>query len=157
MRRRIAELARRWGRHPAFAAIGKRTVPHIDRFLHRVSGGRLGLSSLAVPTLMLVHTGRKSGRRYRTPLAYLPRGDSFVVVGSNWGQAHHPQWALNLLAHPEAEVELRGRTIPVRARVLDGEEREEVWEELLRMWPAFETYAERAAGRRIRIFQLDPR
>jgi len=27
-------------------------------------------------------------------------GDDFVVVGSNWGQAHHPAWSGNLLADP---------------------------------------------------------
>ena len=39
--------------------------------------------------------------------------------------------------------------------MVTGEERERVWPLLLRVWPAYDTYAGRA-GRDIRVFVLEP-
>ena len=71
-----------------------------------------------VPTLLLEHVGRKSGRRFTTPLLYLEDGPDLVVVASQGGLPKNPQWFANLLAHPDTEVHLRKeRARPVRARV----------------------------------------
>ncbi len=54
-----------------------------------------------LPAFLLTTTGRKTGRPRTQPLLYGRDGDAFVVVGSNWGQAHHPAWSGNLLANPD--------------------------------------------------------
>jgi deazaflavin-dependent oxidoreductase (nitroreductase family) len=110
-----------------------------------------------VPSLVLVTTGAKTGLRRETPLMCWPRPDgSYLVSGSNWGQAAHPAWTANLLAHPDAEIVVRGRRIPVHATLLAGAEREALWPLLEAQWPGYREY-ERRAGRELRIFRLAPR
>jgi deazaflavin-dependent oxidoreductase (nitroreductase family) len=126
-------------------------------WLYRRTGGRFQLSALLVPSLVLVTTGAKSGLRRETPLMCLPRPDgSFLVGGSNWGQPQHPAWTANLLAHPDAQIVMSRRTVPVRARLLAGAERETAWTLLEAQFPGYREY-ETQANRRIRIFSLDPR
>ena len=45
-------------------------------------------------------------------------GDSVIVVGSNFGQQHHPAWTGNLMAHPRAQVVAGGVEVPVVAELL---------------------------------------
>ncbi|MEY9864127.1 deazaflavin-dependent oxidoreductase (nitroreductase family) [Catenulispora sp. GAS73] len=150
-------LITRLGRQKWFAATFKGVAPHVDRFLGRATGGRVFmLAGTGIPTLLLTTTGRKSGQPRTVPLLYSRHEGALVVVGSNWGQQQHPAWALNLLANPEATVAVRGKSGPVHARVIEGEERERVWNTLLtKNWPGYENYAERS-GRHINIFALEP-
>lgn len=147
----------RLGRQQWFATTFKRVAPPLDRFLGKVSGGRVFmLTGTGRSTLLLTTTGRKSGQPRTVPLLYAEHGGGYVVVGSNWGQHQHPAWALNLLATPEATVTIRGKAKPVRARVLEGDERELVWTTLMtKAWPGYDNYAERA-GRDINVFALEP-
>jgi deazaflavin-dependent oxidoreductase (nitroreductase family) len=138
----------------AFSILGAKVFPPIDRLLHKLTGGRVAVSAALLPSLVLTATGRKSGRLRRTPLATLPIDADFLVVGSNFGKEHHPVWTTNLLAQPEAAVTFRGETIPVRARLLDADEKAEVWPQLLRMWPTYDRYVERS-GRNLRVFRLE--
>ena len=112
-------------------------------------------SSRIVPSIVLVSTGARSGQRRETPLATVPDGDWFYVVGSNFARAPHPAWSYNLLAHPEATVVFRGRRIPVTARLLDAEEKAEIWPRLTAVWPTYDTYEDRTA-RDLRVFELRP-
>ena len=73
--------------------------------------------------LVLETRGRRSGRLRRTPLSFTKDGDAYVVIASNGGAPKHPDWSLNLLAHPEAEVTVAGATTPVRAETATGSER----------------------------------
>jgi len=73
--------------------------------------------------LVLETLGARSGASRQVPLLYLRRGDSFVVLASNFGQERPPAWFLNLLAHPEAHVLIGGQRTSVHARVLEGDER----------------------------------
>jgi deazaflavin-dependent oxidoreductase (nitroreductase family) len=150
-------FAKRFGHTTTAMVLFRRITPITDRFVSRISGGRHTLVGIVVPTLILSHTGRRSGKRYETPLTYLPVGDRFVVVGSNWGRADHPAWSANLLAHPDATVLVDGRRTAVHARLASDDERRELWPLLVEMWPAYETYAVRASDRQIRVFVLDRR
>jgi deazaflavin-dependent oxidoreductase (nitroreductase family) len=150
-------LVTRLGRQKWFATAFKRLAPPVDRFLGRATGGRVFLlTGTGVRTLLLTTTGRKSGQQRTVPLLYSWHDGALLVVGSNWGQQQHPAWTLNLLANPEATVAVRGKSGPVHARVIEGEERERVWNTILtKNWPGFENYAERS-GRHINIFALEP-
>lgn len=153
---RFAELVRKAGHQPWFATVGKRVAPPLDRLVHRASGGRFHVADSVLPTLVLAHRGRRTGRTHRTPLAFVVRSGGYVVAATNWGQRHHPSWSENLLAEPDVSVELEGRVESVRARLVDAGERAAIWPDLVAMWPAYDTYLERS-GRDIRVFVLEPR
>ncbi|GAB2588010.1 hypothetical protein Aab01nite_49350 [Paractinoplanes abujensis] len=129
----------------------------LDRRLIRLTKGRFSVVGwgTAPPTLLLTTTGRKSGLPRERPVLYARDGDAFVVIGSNWGQDHHPSWSVNLLADPAATVTIAGETTPVRAVLVEGAERDRLWPLLLRVWPAFRDYDARA-DRTLRVFRLEP-
>jgi len=133
-----------------FRSIGPRIIPQAHAALNKLSKGRF------VPGagLVLTTVGRKSGERRESPLETVARADgSWLVIGSNWAQEHHPGWTHNLLAQPEAEILIRGRTVPVTARLLEGAEREAAWQEALTFWPAWKEYTTKTE-RSFRIFAL---
>lgn len=152
----LTPVAIRLGRQPWLPRYVRHVVA-VDKTIHRTTRGRYGLLDLiGLPQLMLTVTGRKSGVPRTTPLLCAPHDGGFVVAGSNWGGPKPPAWALNLRANPAAEVVHEGRTIPVDAREVTGEERERLWQELLRLWPNYAVYAERT-DRLIPVFMLTPR
>jgi deazaflavin-dependent oxidoreductase (nitroreductase family) len=146
---------KRLGHTRAFRAVLKRTLPTIDRTVNRLSGGKFTLGSTVAPTFILVHTGRKSGREYRTPVAYVRLENGYALAGSNWGQAKHPAWSGNLIANPDARVIVGGEEVSVHARLALGVERAAIWERFVAMWPAYNTYDRRSGDRNIRVFVLE--
>ncbi|MEU7908866.1 nitroreductase/quinone reductase family protein [Actinoplanes sp. NPDC049118] len=149
-------LLRRLGNQRWFAALGRLVTP-LDRRLYRLTDGRWSVVGRhELPSLLLTTTGRKSGLPRTQPLLYATDGDGYIVVGSNWGQAHHPAWSTNLIARPAARVTLGGREFDVDAALTAGAERERLWELVQRIWPGYAAYARRAEGREIRIFRLTP-
>lgn len=145
----------RWlGRQPWFGRSFRWVVP-VDLAVARLTRGRV-VTFGAVPALLLTTTGRRSGQPRTTPLLYVPDGDGYVVAGSNWGQPRHPAWAINLCANPRATATVDGRRTAVRASRAAGPERERLWRLLVRTWPAYESYQQRADGRQILVFRLEP-
>ncbi|MGX7761996.1 nitroreductase family deazaflavin-dependent oxidoreductase [Streptomyces angustmyceticus] len=141
----------------AFARIAPHIVPALDRAVHRLTRGKVLLSARMLPGVVLTTTGARSGLPRRTPLACVPEeGGGWLLVGSNFGRPGHPAWTGNLLKNPEAEVSWRGRDIPVRARLLTGEERALAWRAALEFWPPYAAYQARVA-REIRLFRLERR
>ena len=150
---RYRRLIRRLGHTSWFARVGRAAAP-LDRLIQQRSGGRLTiLGGQLLPQLLLTTTGRSSGLARTVPLLYVELDGGFVTVASNWGQRSHPAWSANLLADPAATVEVNGLRVPVKAQLLDGAERDRMWLELTRIWPAYRTYAARS-GRDLRIFLL---
>lgn len=139
-----------------FRRVGPSIMPPLERGMKRLTGGRVQLSGLGVPTLVLHTIGARSGVDRETVLMYCPDGAEMVVVGSNFARETHPAWTANLLARPDVAVSLHGRRIDVRARLLDDVEREATWPMLERNWPGYRGY-ERTAGRTLRVFRLTPR
>jgi deazaflavin-dependent oxidoreductase (nitroreductase family) len=89
---------------------------------------------------------------------YLERGDTWAVAASWAGEPKHPLWYLNLVAQPEATIQVQDRRIPVRARELEGDERALVWKEIVDQDPSFAVYEERTQGiREIPVVVLEPR
>lgn len=150
----LGSLTRRVGHHRWFSTTARLLVP-VDRAVGRLSRGRVIALGL-LPSLVITTTGRRSGKPRSNPLLYVPDGNGYVVVGSNWGQTHQPAWALNLLAIPHAEVDIKGRRFPVRADVPEGPERDRLWQLLVTEWPAYQTYVQRAGNREIHLFRLVP-
>ena len=95
------------------------------------------------PLLLLHHKGAKTGTERVNPLVYLPVGDDFAVFGSKAGAPTNPDWYHNLRANPDAEVEVGAETIPVRARIAEGDERDRIWEEQKRVNSNFADYEQK--------------
>src|SRR6476660_59826 len=94
------------------ASVLARTLHPFDRLLLRLSHGRVSIPGVltGLPVIMLATIGAKSGKLHTVPLVGMRDGDEVVVIASNFGQAHDPAWFYNLRAHPEATLELLGRT-----------------------------------------------
>ncbi len=108
----------------------------------------------ALQTLVLTTRGRRSGVKRSTPVLYLEYGETYVVVGSNFGRERHPEWTANLLADPDAEVQIRDRRMAVRARRLTEDELSQMWRRLLELYPTWEAYTHRT-NRSFRAFALE--
>ena len=127
----------------------------INVFVIRLSRGRLG-TRLGTQTILLLHThGRKSGKQYVTPIAYFQTDDLYFVIGSNWGKPQQAGWYYNLLARPQAQIEVRGRTIPVIAQPAEGAEYERLWQFAVEHHPPYLHYKE-MTSRHIPIMVLRP-
>jgi F420H(2)-dependent quinone reductase len=140
----------------SLGATGLRLAGRFNVPVYRISGGRLMAKVAQAPVLLLTTTGRRSGQRRTAPVCYLLDGERLVVIGSNAGNSHPPAWALNLLADPEAEVELRRKRQPVTARVAEGDEREDLWRRMNQLYSGFDDY-EKRTDRDIKVFVLTPR
>lgn len=151
----IGKLLRVVGRTPAFATVYRRIGPPLDLWLGRRFKGQVAGRMYGLPALVLVTTGKKTGLRRPSPLLYLRDGDDFLVVGTNFGQGHHPAWTANLLAEPRAEIEVGPATLPVLASPIEEPEFARCWERFVALYPGYAGYLERS-GRKPHMFRLRP-
>ncbi|MFB8145601.1 nitroreductase family deazaflavin-dependent oxidoreductase [Microbacterium sp. NPDC056003] len=136
--------------------LGPVLLPPIERVASWISGGRVQVSALLVPSLILHTIGAKSGEPRDAPLMYCPDGQGrAIVAGTNFAGERHPAWTSNLLAHPDAAITVRGRRMPVRASLVSDDERDAVWARIEAQWPGYRNY-ERESGRTVRLFRLQP-
>lgn len=152
----VGKAMRKMATSPTFRKVGPKVVPATDKLLHKLTGGRVIVSRLLVPSMVLTTTGRKSGLPRESPLACVPDGDGgWWVVGSNFGREHHPAWTGNLIADPNATVSYDHHETNVVAHLLTDEEKAAVWPRLTAVWPAYDDYVQ-SSGRNIRVFHLTP-
>lgn len=106
------------------------------------------------PVLLLHTSGRRSGRRRSTPLAYYRLDDQTVaMVGGANGQARLPDWVANVRAEPEVSITIDRVAGRARVEELIGAERAAMWTVLRRRWPRIDVYQSRA-GRDVPVFVL---
>lgn len=132
------------------------------RAIHRFTRGRRGLK-LAQPGkegyMRLRTIGRRSGRERAAILAYFEDGQNLVTMAMNGWADPEPAWWLNLLANPEAIIDLKSGSRRVRARPAEGAERERLWAALDEHngWGAsIDAYATRRS-RETAVVVLEPR
>jgi len=125
---------------------------HVQRY--RETNGEEGHDWNGTQALILTTTGRKSGQARDKALIYGLTGDSPVIVASKGGAPAHPDWYVNLVEQPEVEVQIRADRFPARARTATGEERTELWEEMLKHWAPYDEYQTKTA-REIPVVVLD--
>ena len=150
-----------WLRRPAVAFsstqfgswLVRKLTPLDRRLLQRSRGRRTILGPMGTPVLLLTTTGNKSGQPRTTPLLYERDGDDLIVVGSNFGQHHHPAWTDNLLADSHATVTIGGIDVPATATLLDGAERESAYSRMVALARTYQVYRSRT-DREIRVFRL---
>jgi deazaflavin-dependent oxidoreductase (nitroreductase family) len=106
----------------------------------KLTRGRFGAGWLGAPVLVLVTTGRRSGKVRETPLIYVRDGEDLALLAANAGNDRVPAWWLNLQAAPTADVLLRGRRRHVRWREAVGEEHERLFAAFVGVYPPAEHY-----------------
>ena len=128
----------------------------VDPVLMRATGGRLRVAP-GSPTVLLSHTGARSGQRRTTPLAYFTDGDNVVLMASKGGAPRNPAWYHNVVANPAVELWAAGRGGPYTAREADGDEYARLWELACAMYDGYDRYQELcAANRRIPLIVCEP-
>jgi deazaflavin-dependent oxidoreductase (nitroreductase family) len=127
----------------------------VDPFLMRATGGRVR-TTLNAPTVLLTHTGAKSGKKRTTPLAYFTDGDDVIMIASAGGAQKHPAWYRNVSANPEVELWTKGGGGRYRAVEAQGEQRQRLWDKATAFYPGFAKYQERARDRLIPVIVCSP-
>jgi deazaflavin-dependent oxidoreductase (nitroreductase family) len=134
------------------------TAHRADRIVLRLSGGKTTMVGLTagLPVITLTTIGAKSGQLRSVPLVGIPDGDRWVVIASNFGQAHDPAWYYNLKKHPQATVSLHSHTGDYMAGEASGEEYERLWQKAVSLYAGYAAYKTRTGGRTIPIMILAP-
>lgn len=126
---------------------------HIRRY--RETDGEVGYLWNGATTLLLTTTGRRTGEARTSALIFGRDGDSYLVVASMGGAPRHPQWYLNITAHPDAEIQVRGDHIAVVARTASATEKPRLWKIVTEVWPNYDAYQTRTE-REIPVVVLTP-
>ena len=91
-------------------------------------------------------------RRLRGLLAVVPLRE----VVHNIDMPQFAENARNLLAHPDAEVEIGTIMLPVKAALIEGEEWDAVFARLVAIYPGYALYLDRRGDLPPRLFRLIP-
>ena len=108
------------------------------------------------PVVLLTMLGARSGAVRKVPLMRVEHDGAYAAVASQGGAPTHPQWFHNLQAHPDIDLQAGTESFPVRARVLEGEEREQWWERCVAAYPPYADYQTKT-DRQIPVFVLERR
>ena len=132
--------------------VQQRMNARMNRNIRRGRGKFLGMDVLILHTV-----GRRSGLPRQSPVAWFADGqDAWQIVAS--GGRLHPDWYLNLMAHPDrASIELPGRdAVPVTPHRLDGADRARAWQRITAAQPRIAKYQSKS-DREYPVIRLTPR
>lgn len=119
----------------------------------RETGGKAGGMFEGKPLVLVHHVGAKSGVERIAPLVPYVDGRRIFIFASKGGADTNPDWYHNLVAHPDTVAELGTETFAVTARVLTGDERDDVYAKQSVVEPQFAEY-QRSTTRLIPVIEL---
>ncbi|GHO90363.1 hypothetical protein KSF_004110 [Reticulibacter mediterranei] len=90
--------------------------------------------------LLLTTRGARSGKARVTPLTYTRDGSRYVVLAAKLGAPEHPAWYRNLVANPVVTVEVGPERFQARASVVEGSERDRLFNAHAAIMPNFAAY-----------------
>ena len=120
----------------------------------RENGGKVSGMFAGAPLLLLTTTGARSGQPRVAPLAYTTDNDRLVVIASKGGAPTHPDWFYNVRSNPDVTVELGAEAFPARATILQGAERQRLFDQMAARMPNFAEY-QRNTTRQIPVIVLE--
>jgi len=149
----IADAATAWHVRamPDFSLFGDEHVRQYE-----ATGGRVGHDWNETSCLILHTIGRKSGATRKFPLIYGRDGEDYVIIASKGGAPEAPGWYENLVAHPEAKIQVWDRVIDVVARTGSPADKARVWPKMVEQWPGYADYQAKT-DRDIPVVLLRPR
>src|SRR5262245_17066745 len=113
------------------SSFGKWMMKNFRNFhvwMYRTSGGKRGGSIQGSPLLLLTVIGRKTGKSYTMPLAYVLHNGDYLITATAGGADKNPAWLANLESMSEAKIEVSDKTYTVKPTVVTGEERDRLYE-----------------------------
>ena len=122
----------------------------------REHDGKLSGPMEGAPILLLTTTGRTSGTPHTTPLGFIDAGGRLAIAAANGGSDDHPDWFRNIERDSSVTVEVPGATIPSRAEVATGSERDELLAALVASLPGMSEHVT-ATSRAIPVVVLTER
>ena len=145
------------GMYRLIGAVGtNRLVTRVHPHVYRATGGRWFVGrNFGVLNVIVTMTGRSSGRLREVPLYAFEDGARLVVIGSNAGSDREPAWVGNLRANPSASVRVGTVVRRMRAREVDGEERDRLWGLAAGGYPGYELYRT-MTDRHLPVIVLEP-
>jgi deazaflavin-dependent oxidoreductase (nitroreductase family) len=109
-----------------------------------------------LPTLLLTTTGRKSGKESVMPLLYGEVDGGYAIIASKGGDPKHPGWYHNIRAQGQVTVQVAKDIFQADTQIVDGAERQTIWDQMVAMFPPFAEYQKSAGVREIPIVVLKP-
>src|SRR5215469_12844854 len=144
-----------------------KSAPALRSFIHVMSGLHLFVYRLSRGVLtsrmtlrgggmlLLTTIGNKSGKERTVPLLYIRDASDIAIIASYGGLDQYPAWWWNLKANPEAHVQIREKTMKVRAEQADSATRSRLWPVFNKVYGGYKDYQERTT-REIPIVLLHP-
>jgi deazaflavin-dependent oxidoreductase (nitroreductase family) len=128
----------------------------------KANGGKPGGYFANAPVLLLHCIGAKSGEPRMQPLMFQKDGDGpWYIFASYAGGPNNPAWYHNLVANPDAEIEVGDGNsidrIAVHAEVLGESDRAAVYAEQARRFPQFAEYEKKTSRETIPVVALTRR
>jgi deazaflavin-dependent oxidoreductase (nitroreductase family) len=116
----------------------------------RSNQGRVGGMFEGASMILVHHVGRKSGKEFVNPLAYLPGEDGeMYLFASKAGAPTNPDWYYNLVAAARTAVEVGTETFDVTVSEVTGAERDRIYAKQVAVAPGFGDYAKKTEGVRV--------
>lgn len=117
-----------------------RRLSSLHTALYRATQGVVGRRLVDNDMLLLTTTGRSTGRSHTVPLLYLGTPEQLVVFASWGGRPDHPEWYKNLIADPQAAVQVLGDRWPVTARTVAEPDRSSWWDRAVAAYDGYAGY-----------------
>lgn len=132
-----------------------RTFTRIHIFFYRLTGGKFAGKVQGLQVLLLMTTGRKTGKIRTTPLGHFEYGGGYVIIASNAGFDTYPAWFHNLKSNPQATIQVGNEWLDVKAEIAEADMRNQLWAQLIKLSPSYANYAARTR-REIPMIILHP-
>jgi deazaflavin-dependent oxidoreductase (nitroreductase family) len=134
-------LSPRGPRRSRFDQMTARWWTRIDVMVFRHSGVSLGVKALGVNDVLLLRTrGRVSGQVREVLVAYVEVDQVPFICAANGGSDRAPAWYRNLEDGEPVEIERHGRRETVVPVVLEGTERDQMFDVIHRAFPHVRLY-----------------
>jgi deazaflavin-dependent oxidoreductase (nitroreductase family) len=119
-----------------------RTFSRIHKVIYQLSNGRIASRFGKFQFLLLITTGRKSGKQRIVPLVAIPHGANYLIIASFGGSHYHPDWFLNIKQAPAVQVQIGSVWEKTRARIVerDHPDYEAMWAKAVATYKGFDGY-----------------
>ena len=107
------------------------------------------------PLLVMISSGAQTGQPRRAILTFSRDDGDYIVAGTAGGSPTTPAWVANLRENPDVRIEAENKTFTATATIVEGEERDRLWDQHVERLPWFADYPAQT-GRTIPIIRLTP-